>query len=338
MMVFLIAIVAILFITIIIGIASNSSAQNEKIAKKPEFMDIDVPDPTIASPEKFLDFIEKTPTEYLWQVHQQLDDRGKLKDIVLASAINAKSVKNDFNKSKYLKIIKKIQSNNYIIDETEIPSDYKFCWSFKIAGAFISHRKEYIIFELNEGSELQMKPEPYNTYDKNAIAIFHNKQHIGYVPAIDCNVVRDEMRYKHILKVADIVYKDDFIDVLVYLYKSDEQHENPKYYLDNSTLMELQSRKIKSEFLRPKKDAEDINAFYKKKVVITGTFKNFPDRNDLALLLYESGADIDTAITERVSYMIAGEDAGWSKLEKAKLYDIIIFNEDQILKIFDLKK
>lgn len=334
----MIYLIVIIGIVVIIAVMANMGNVESPSANKPKTIDIDVPNPTVASPEKFLDFIEKTPADYLWQVEKQLGDSGLLKDIVLAKAIREKTAGKSFDKNKFLKIIAKIQEGNYTVDESEIPSDFKFCSCINIAGTFIPDRKEYIIFDLNEGDELILKPEPYNPHDQNAIAVFHNSKIIGYVPAVDCLDVKEMIKYKYFLKVADIIYKNDFIDVVAYLYKNESESSEPAHYLSQDAIKDVRSRKINSEFLRPKKDAEDINAFYKKKVVITGNFNNFPDRNDLAKLLYDSGADIDTCITERTSYIIAGEGAGWKKMDKAKEYDITVFNEKQILKIFDLIK
>ena len=100
----------------------------------------------------------------------------------------------------------------------------------------------------------------------------------------------------------------------------------------------FKKNKIDSIYLKPKKDADDTNMFYNKKVVITGNFEFFKDRNDLAKILYESGADIDVGVTEKIDYLISGKDSGWKKLEKAKEFGIMIFNEDEILKILGINK
>lgn len=335
MFLFVLCAIGAIALVAILGSGTNSPVPKSQSGT----MEIDVPNPTVVSPERFLDFIEKTPSDQLWQVEQQLNNHDLLKDMILAKATREKSLgSSNFNVENYRKILEKVEKGNYSIEESSIPDGYSYCMTITVAGTFIKDRKEYILFELNEGDEVLLKPEPYNKHDKDAIAILHHSKIIGYVPAVECSVVRDEIRFNHIAKIADIIYKDDYIDVIVYLYRSDVTNSNPEYYLNHDTLLELRSRKIKSEYLRPKKDAEDENAFYRKKVVITGNFDYFPDRNDLAKLLYDCGADIDTAITERVSYIVAGKDAGWRKMEKVKEYDIVVFNEEQILKIFDIKK
>ena len=123
-------------------------------------------------------------------------------------------------------------------------------------------------------------------------------------------------------------------------YPSQDFSEVQFYSDDEITQDKIKSfkdRKIDSKYLRPKKDAEDINMFFKKKVVISGEFNRFPDRNELAEILYESGADLDTSITEKVHYLIAGNDAGWKKIELAEEYGITIFSEEEIIKILGLE-
>lgn len=58
------------------------------------------------------------------------------------------------------------------------------------------------------------------------------------------------------------------------------------------------------------------NPFFGKKVVISGTYNIWPDRKDLAVLLKNLGADIDSGVTERTNILIAGEGVGPSKLNK----------------------
>ncbi len=61
--------------------------------------------------------------------------------------------------------------------------------------------------------------------------------------------------------------------------------------------------------------------FYNKKVVITGTFNRYPDRNELAKILQTLGACITSSISSKTNIVVAGEGAGWAKLQKVQ--DII---------------
>lgn len=60
-------------------------------------------------------------------------------------------------------------------------------------------------------------------------------------------------------------------------------------------------------------NANPDNPFYDKKVVITGVFTQ--NRKELALMLKNLGADIDTTITKRTNFVVMGEEAGWKKVE-----------------------
>lgn len=328
-------IIAILAILIISAIVSNGT-ENSKVNSIREIQ-LDVPNPVI-NPEKFLDFIDKTNAEYLWQIERQLDYTNNLQNIILRKAINDKSLYGTLNKDYYLGILVKSKVDSYNVEslESSIDEEFKFITSFKIAGAFISYRKENLIFNVEEGSGVVLKREPNNKFDPNAIAVMQNKSLLGYVPKHETEFISEIMKFNHVAKIADIIYIDDFIDVIVNIYRSDKANSNPQYYLNKETILELRSRKIDSKLLRPKKDAEDVNMFFKRKVVITGEFDHFVDRNDLALILYNSGADIDTAITQRVHYVIAGKNPGWSKIEKAKEFGILIFDEIEIRKILNI--
>ncbi len=60
------------------------------------------------------------------------------------------------------------------------------------------------------------------------------------------------------------------------------------------------------------------NPFFGKKVVISGTYRTWPDRNELARILKELGADIDGSIGKYTNYLCAGEGVGPSKYQKMK--------------------
>ncbi|WP_234733266.1 exonuclease domain-containing protein [Tellurirhabdus bombi] len=76
-------------------------------------------------------------------------------------------------------------------------------------------------------------------------------------------------------------------------------------------------------------------SFEGKTVIVTGTFDNFPDRDDLLKLLENKGARIVSSVTSKLDVMIIGKDPGWSKVEKVKALIaqgkvIELINEDQI--------
>lgn len=86
--------------------------------------------------------------------------------------------------------------------------------------------------------------------------------------------------------------------------------------------------------------ASPTHPFYRKKIVITGVFNKW-NRLELAELLKKCGADIDTSISKKTNYIIAGTDPGPAKLEKAKKlkeegYNIVLLNEDDIIKLLSI--
>ena len=78
--------------------------------------------------------------------------------------------------------------------------------------------------------------------------------------------------------------------------------------------------KLESDLLRPEMDTvqNKNNPFFGKKVVITGVYQNWPDRNDLARIIKKCGADIDSCVTPRTQILIAGANSGPVKLQKMK--------------------
>lgn len=109
---------------------------------------------------------------------------------------------------------------------------------------------------------------------------------------------------------------------------------NVKFYDDiypNHTpedIARFKENKIPSEWLKPKKEVQNPNMFTGKKVVITGDF-SFP-RNQLAKLLWESGADLDTAIGLKTDYVVKGENAGWKKCEQIEELGIECLSENDV--------
>lgn len=85
-------------------------------------------------------------------------------------------------------------------------------------------------------------------------------------------------------------------------------------------------------------NADPNNPFYDKKVVITGVFNM--DRNEMAARLKDMGADINGSISRKTNFVVVGEDAGPSKLQKidtlkSQGYNIVVLHQDDIDKIFN---
>lgn len=110
------------------------------------------------------------------------------------------------------------------------------------------------------------------------------------------------------------------------------------------------TKKSKRSFERSTLDPLDESAvenkstpFFNAKVVITGVFLNYPDRNELGQTLKNLGADINTSISKKTNIVVVGADAGPSKLKKiedfnAKGAEIRIIREKELKEILDQSK
>jgi DNA polymerase III subunit epsilon len=98
---------------------------------------------------------------------------------------------------------------------------------------------------------------------------------------------------------------------------------------DNSKSKTEYHEKISSQLLKPDFTVSNCNnPFFKKKVVITGVFSNI-SRNEIAEILKNKGADIDSSVTIRTSFIISGKEPGPSKIQKAQQLNIPILTEKE---------
>lgn len=52
-------------------------------------------------------------------------------------------------------------------------------------------------YRLKRGSKVSLVPEPENPHDPNAIAVYVDDVHIGYIPAVDCTEVHQLLSGEH---------------------------------------------------------------------------------------------------------------------------------------------
>jgi DNA ligase (NAD+) len=69
-------------------------------------------------------------------------------------------------------------------------------------------------------------------------------------------------------------------------------------------------------------------------IIISGTFEKY-SRDDLKKMIEQNGGKNVSSISKNTSYMLAGNNIGPSKLEKAKKLNILIISEDEFLKMID---
>lgn len=98
--------------------------------------------------------------------------------------------------------------------------------------------------------------------------------------------------------------------------------------------------KLQGDILKPNLNIENKdNPFFSKKVVLTGVFESMT-RQEAANIIKNLGADIDTGVTKRTNYLLAGSGAGPSKLKKVDEYnkngaEIVIIREEEFIQMIN---
>lgn len=104
-----------------------------------------------------------------------------------------------------------------------------------------------------------------------------------------------------------------------------------------------EQRHIDSETKVPLPDEEVLNMdtpFFHRKVVITGVFESYPEREKLAELLRKYGADINGNISKKTNIVLKGDGFGTSKMKKieelqAQGVDIRVYDETQLIALLN---
>jgi DNA ligase (NAD+) len=74
------------------------------------------------------------------------------------------------------------------------------------------------------------------------------------------------------------------------------------------------------------------NALEGKTFVISGTFHNF-ERDDLKVKIEANGGKVLSGVSGKLNFLLAGNDAGPSKLEKAQKLNVAVISEEEFLKM-----
>jgi NAD-dependent DNA ligase len=72
-----------------------------------------------------------------------------------------------------------------------------------------------------------------------------------------------------------------------------------------------------------------------KTFVVSGVFEKF-SRDDLKKAIEDNGGKVGSSISSKTDYVIAGENMGPAKLEKASSLKIKIITEDEFLELLNL--
>ena len=109
------------------------------------------------------------------------------------------------------------------------------------------------------------------------------------------------------------------------------------------TKKHIKAKELSKETKQPLA-AEDVKnkntSFFQKKVVFTGNLDSFPQREIVAELLREYGADINSSISRKTDIVIVGRGAGPSKMKKIQElqeggYGLRVLHEHEFLQILE---
>tara|TARA_R110002124_G_scaffold148927_2_gene314582 strand:+ start:2852 stop:3550 length:699 start_codon:yes stop_codon:yes gene_type:complete len=150
-----------------------------------------------------------------------------------------------------------------------------------------------------------------------------NEQFKEYVPYFSELAINDLIRYQGFKQKKSKSKKE--VSELEKEFKS-QYVESPEYF---------ESKVIDSELKTPNFDIEDkSHLFYRKSVVITGTFEKYPKRDKMAELIKSVGGNNNGSISRKTDFVIVGDNAGPKKLEKIEEYGIKVFNECEFIDLF----
>ena len=107
---------------------------------------------------------------------------------------------------------------------------------------------------------------------------------------------------------------------IVAYFKVELHHQIIDQLLDSGLKMESQVIKKKNQ----------SNILANKKIVISGTFKNI-SRENLKNLIEEKGGKNTSSVSKSTDILVAGENMGPSKLEKAEKFKVEILSEEEFL-------
>jgi len=115
----------------------------------------------------------------------------------------------------------------------------------------------------------------------------------------------------------------DRIALSVQTWFSDEQHK--------AEIAKLKAHGL--QFVTEEKEVKlASNALNGKTFIISGVFEKY-SRDELKELIEQNGGKIVSSISPKLNYLVAGENMGPAKLEKAQKLNIDIINDDQLVEM-----
>lgn len=130
-----------------------------------------------------------------------------------------------------------------------------------------------------------------------------------------------------------IRFHEDEIHKLLQLLPKNNMIQNLSG-IGKKEIANLQERKIQSEFKKQIDVDDKSHLFYNKTVVLTGEFPSFENRNIMAKMLQDVGANLNTSISKKTDFVIVGFKAGPKKMLLIEEFQIKTFSEHEFIKLF----
>ncbi len=110
-----------------------------------------------------------------------------------------------------------------------------------------------------------------------------------------------------------------------------------EYFAQNSNITQIQELKIAGLCFNSKENENVLQSskLSEKTFVISGVFERF-SREDLKKLIEENGGKILSSISAKLDFLVAGDNMGPAKLEKANKLNIQLISEEELAKMLDL--
>ena len=108
-----------------------------------------------------------------------------------------------------------------------------------------------------------------------------------------------------------------------------------KYFSDQENLMildNLEKSGLKLDY--KEKNLVKSDKLSGKKFVISGTFKNF-SRDEIKIEIEKNGGKVSKSLSSKTSFLLAGDNMGPKKKNKAEDLQIMIINENQFIKLIE---
>lgn len=92
---------------------------------------------------------------------------------------------------------------------------------FELTGIHFPETKTFISNFCNQGDVVSIELEPNNKFDSNAIAVIHNANIIGYVPAHETSLVKEFIfKYNYIAFIYKKEYLGSYLNVEIGLLEN----------------------------------------------------------------------------------------------------------------------